>query len=183
MIPTVYHNLAGTLPEQLAHLRQDLARQPAAPGRAGLTPAEVARIRALKPRRAIATRRAPALWPLRWGCRAAPSMTCAPGAATRICHDCANHRPGDLAPLASGPRWAVRRDAQCVDVADPDVARDVGGSVMLRDFILEIRIGLARRLMVWHAEQRDAQLKRFYQLHRMRSRGQVARMERDRGIN
>jgi len=49
MIPTVYHNLAGTLPEQLAHLRQDLARQPAAPGRAGLTPAEVARIRALKP--------------------------------------------------------------------------------------------------------------------------------------
>lgn len=50
------------------------------------------------------------------------------------------------------------------------------------DMILEIRIAIARRLLVWHEQQRRVQMDSFTRLHGRRSRGQVQRMEESRGI-
>ena len=48
--------------------------------------------------------------------------------------------------------------------------------------ILEIRIAIARRLLVWHEQQRRVQMDSFTRLHGRRSRGQGQRMEESRGI-
>ena len=69
-------------------------------------------------------------------------------------------------------------------VAGAGLAGVVGGAVMDRvlDMILEIRIAIARRLLVWHEQQRRVQMDNFTRLHGRRSRGQVQRMEESRGI-
>lgn len=60
----------------------------------------------------------------------------------------------------------------------------LGGAVMDRilDTILEIRIAIARRLLVWHEQQRRVQMDNFTRLHGRRSQGQVQRMEESRGL-
>lgn len=50
------------------------------------------------------------------------------------------------------------------------------------DMILEIRIAIARRLLVWHEQQRRIQMDSFTRLHGLRSQGQVRRMEESRGL-
>lgn len=64
------------------------------------------------------------------------------------------------------------------------MAELLGDQVMERilDMILEIRIAIARRLLVWHEQQRRAQMENFTRLHGLRSQGQVRRMEESRGI-
>lgn len=71
-----------------------------------------------------------------------------------------------------------------MDVAGAGLAGLVGGAVMDRilDTILEIRIAIARRLLVWHEQQRRVQMDNFTRLHGRRSQGQVQRMEESRGL-
>lgn len=50
------------------------------------------------------------------------------------------------------------------------------------DMILEIRIAIARRLLVWHEQQRRVQMDNFTRLHGLRSQEQVQRMEESKGL-
>lgn len=64
------------------------------------------------------------------------------------------------------------------------MAELLGDQVMERifDVLLEIRIAIARRLLVWHEQQRRAQMDNFTKLHGRRSQAQVRRMEESRGL-